>query len=110
MGYMKNIGDTGEQFAADMLKNSGYRIVTRNYSIRDGEIDIIAVKDGVLHFVEVKTRTGDEFGYPADAVTESKRRRIKKAANAYLSGRRGHWNNVSFDVYEVMVNHIEDCL
>ena len=110
MRYKKNVGEIGEQLAADMLSNSGYRIVKRNFLIRDGEIDIIAIKNGVMHFIEVKTRTGDEFGYPADAVTTNKKKRIKKAANAYLAGRRGQWNNVSFDVYEVMVNHIENCL
>ncbi|MBR2673893.1 MAG: YraN family protein [Mogibacterium sp.] len=110
MRYMKNVGDLGEQLAADMLKNSGYRIIMRNYAVRDGEIDIIAIKDGVLHFVEVKTRKGDDYGFPSDAVTPAKQKRIKKAANTYLSSRRGHWQNVSFDVYEVMINHIENCL
>ena len=63
MRYMKNVGDLGEQLAADMLSNSGYRIIKRNFTVRGGEIDIIAIKDGVMHFIEVKTRTGDEFGY-----------------------------------------------
>ena len=110
MRYRKNVGEIGEQLAADMLSNAGYRIVTRNFMVRDGEIDIIAIKSGVMHFIEVKTRTGDEFGYPADAVTAAKKNRMKKAANAYLTSRRGQWNDVSFDVYEVMVNHIENCL
>ena len=110
MRYKKNIGDIGENLAADMLENSGYRIVIRNYRTKAGEIDIIAVKDGVMHFLEVKTRSGDEFGYPADAVSDEKIRRMKKAAASYLSGRRGVWENLSFDVYEVMVNHIENCM
>ena len=110
MKYKKKVGAIGEHFAADMLTNAGYRVIARNYRVKDGEIDIIAIKDGVMHFVEVKTRTSNEYGYPADAVTEDKQKRIRKAARAYLSGRRGHWENISFDVYEVMVNHIEDCM
>lgn len=110
MRYKKNVGEIGENLAADMLVNSGYRIVTRNYMTRDGEIDIIAIKDGVMHFVEVKTRSSDEFGYPADAVTDDKIRHIKKVANTYLSCRRGYWKDVSFDVFEVMVNHIDNCM
>ena len=110
MRYKRKVGRMGEDLASDMLESSGYRIIARNYMTRDGEIDIIAIKDGVIHFVEVKTRSGDEFGYPADAVTESKQKRIRKAAKAYLSGRRGHWSELSFDVYEVMVNHIENCM
>lgn len=110
MRYLKNVGDIGEQLAADMLSNEGYRIVARNYLVRDGEIDIIAIKNGVMHFIEVKTRSGDEFGYPSDAVSASKLKRMRRAASVYLSSRRGHWSEVSFDVYEVMVNHIENCL
>ena len=110
MRYLKNVGDIGEQLAADMLSNEGYRIVARNYLVRDGEIDIIAIKNGVMHFIEVKTRNGDEFGYPSDAVSAGKLKRMRRAANTYLSSRRGHWSDVSFDVYEVMVNHIENCL
>ena len=109
MRYRKNVGKIGEQLAADMLSNNGYRVIARNYAAIDGEIDIIAIKDGVMHFVEVKTRTSDEFGFPADAITETKREHIRKAARSYLSGRRGHWSELSFDVYEVMVNHIENC-
>ena len=110
MRYRKNVGEIGEQLAADMLTNTGYRVIARNYLTREGEIDIIAIKDGVMHFVEVKTRTTDEFGFPADSVTDDKKKHIRKAAKTYLSGRRGHWEDLSFDVYEVMVNHIEDCI
>ena len=66
--------------------------------LKGGEIDIIATKDEVMHFIEVKTRTSDEFGYPSDSVTETKQKRIKNAARQYLSRRRGNWEDVSFDV------------
>lgn len=110
MRYRKNVGDFGEQFATEMLNLSGYRVIARNFRVREGEIDIIAIKDGVMHFIEVKTRNGDEFGYPSDSVTVTKQKKIKNAARQYLSSRRGNWEDVSFDVFEVMVNHIENCM
>ena len=110
MRYRKNVGDIGENFAAALLVNSGYQIIERNYRTKAGEIDIIAIRDGVLHFIEVKTRTGDQYGYPSEAVTAAKQLRIKKAAEQYLQGRRMQWNRISFDVYEIMTELIEDCM
>ena len=110
MRYMKNVGDTGENFAADLLTNQGFKVIERNYRTKAGEIDIIAIKNGVLHFVEVNTRTGDQYGYPSEAVTEKKQIRIKRAAEQYLQSRRMNWNKLSFDVYEIMTELIEDCM
>ena len=108
--YCKRIGDHGEDFAAHMLEDAGYQILDRNYRTRVGEIDIIAIKDGVLHFIEVKTRTADDFGYPADAVTEEKQRSIRRSAECYLTGRHAMWRNVSLDVMEITANIITDCI
>ena len=110
MRYRKNVGDFGEQFATEMLNLSGYRVIARNFRVREGEIDIIAIKDGGMHFIEVKTRNGDEFGYTSDSRRVTKQKKIKNAARQYLSSRRGNWEDVSFDVFEVMVNHIENCM
>lgn len=110
MRYRKNVGDYGEEFAARLLENSGYNVIERNYAIRAGEIDIIALKDGVIHFIEVKTRTGSQYGYPSDSVSRIKQQRIRRAAESYLGSRRLRWNRVSFDVFEIMTNHIEDCM
>ncbi len=110
MRYRKNVGDIGENYAAELLSNSGYHIIERNYRTKAGEIDIIAIKDGVLHFIEVKTRNGNQYGYPSEAVTSTKQMHIRKAAEQYLQSRRGAWNNVSFDVYEIMTELIEDCM
>ena len=110
MRYKKNVGDLGEDFAAALMENAGYRIIARNFATKQGEIDLIAIKDGVIHFVEVKTRTGCQYGYPSDAVTKIKQDRIRKAATQYLNSRRLKWNSVSFDVYEIMTDLIEDCM
>ncbi|MBE6042389.1 MAG: YraN family protein [Clostridiales bacterium] len=110
MRYKKNVGDNGEDFAARMLEDSGYEIIERNFATKFGEIDIIAYKEGVLHFVEVKTRTGMEYGFPSDAITEEKKFRMRRAAEIYLTRRRTFWRRVSIDVYEVMANLITDCV
>ena len=110
MRYKKNVGDLGESFAAEMLENAGYKVIARNYATKFGEIDIVAIKDGVIHFVEVKTRTGMEYGYPSEAVTKEKRDRIRRAAQSYLKSRRLTWQNVQFDVYEILTDMIENCM
>jgi putative endonuclease len=110
MRYRKNVGDIGEDFASQLLTNAGYNILERNYRTKTGEIDIIATKNGVLHFIEVKTRNGNQYGYPSEAVDEAKQKRIKKAAEQYLQNRRLAWQNVSIDVYEIMTDLIEGCM
>ncbi len=110
MRYKKNVGDLGEEFASRMLELSGFQIIARNYSTKFGELDIIALRGGVIHFIEVKTRTGLDCGYPSESVTHYKQEKIKKAARCYLSSRRHQWKEVSFDVYEVLTELIEDCM
>ncbi|MEW6026341.1 MAG: YraN family protein [Planctomycetota bacterium] len=80
----KDIGLTGEALAEAFLKKQGYRIVERNFRCRFGEIDIIAFQKGVVCFIEVKTRSSDQFGSPLEAVTKTKQRRMVLLANYYL--------------------------
>lgn len=77
-------GMSGEALAINYLKKKGYRILKKNYRTRFGEIDIIACKDDVVVFIEVKTRNTDAFGAPEESVTKQKQERIKKAALCYL--------------------------
>ncbi len=66
------LGQKGEEIAANYLTSHGYRLVTRNFKARYGEIDLIALDHGALVFVEVKTRVGRQFGLPEEAVTPRK--------------------------------------
>jgi putative endonuclease len=108
MRYKKNVGDLGEDFAAQMLENSGFMILERNYRTKAGEIDIIASKNGVIHFVEVKTRTKyygkSIYGSAASAVDKTKQNHIISAARAYLK-ENYHRRLPRFDVIEVYVEH-----
>lgn len=110
MTYRKKIGDHGEEFAAKILEDNGYKILDRNYWTKHGEIDIVACKDKCLHFVEVKTRTQLRYGYPAEAITEEKKSRMRRAANIYMSSSRVFWRNISFDVFEITTNVIPNCI
>ncbi|MCM1578178.1 MAG: YraN family protein [Ruminococcus sp.] len=95
-------GRLGEELVAFYLENRGYEIVRRNYRIRGGEIDIIARKDDVIAFVEVKTRSGDSFGTGAEAVTKRKRRLIIGTSLEYMT-RESCDLQPRYDVAEVTV-------
>lgn len=80
----KPTGDFGETLACDYLKKQGYKILARNFRIRDGEIDIIAKEDNYLVFVEVKTRYSHEYGLPVESITPWKIKHLLKTARFYL--------------------------
>ncbi len=97
------LGAFGEQFAARFLRKEGYEIWSANYKTNTGEIDIIAQKDGVICFVEVKTRqTGGMFP-PADAVDLKKQENIKSSAACYVN-KYNLKNKIRYDIIEVLVN------
>ncbi|MBO7400411.1 MAG: YraN family protein [Clostridia bacterium] len=76
-------GKAGEDAVERYLQKRGWRVVARNYATNGGELDIAAFRRGVLAFVEVKTRSGESFGTPAEAVDAAKRARIKNAAAGF---------------------------
>ena len=103
MSYNKEIGRIGENKAKNYLTRRGYKILETNYNIRGGELDIIAKDNECICFVEVKTRTNDEYGAPADAVGYTKQQRMMKAAKVYIA-KIGHDIECRFDVIEVFYN------
>lgn len=84
-------GKLGEDLACDYLKKLGYHILDRNFRLRNGEIDIVAIdkKDNAVVFVEVKTRTTEEFGSPLEAITWWKMKALVRAAQFYKIFHRG---------------------
>ena len=79
------IGKKGEDIAATFLRQKGYQILDRNFQGRQGEIDIIAKKDSVLVFVEVKTRRSAQFGTPFEATSHTKLSSLLITAQLYVS-------------------------
>lgn len=102
------LGQQGERLAADYLNKKGYRIIERNYRYRRNEIDIIARFKGTLCFIEVKTRSSEEKGHPAEAVTPQKQQEIIKAARAYLAFKGGGEIDCRFDVVTVLVQNMDE--
>ncbi len=112
------LGKRGEARALLYLEAAGYRIVDQNYSTPWGEIDIIAHDENVVCFVEVKTRSSNMCGFPAEAVTSAKQKKLVKTAMVYIEGNRKKGREFRFDLIEmfydascndfVEINHILD--
>ena len=107
MGNAKKIGTAGEELAAEIVKGKGYYIITRNFSCPYGEVDIIAVRDRIISFIEVKTRTTEEYGRPAEAVDIKKQKHLRNAARFFLSRYRRRFDGIEFHVMEIEINHIK---
>ncbi len=84
----RQFGDRGEALAVALLERDGYEILERNVNCRHGEIDIIAVKDTVHCFVEVRSRATDVWGVPAESVIFAKQRKVVKAALWWMQRER----------------------
>ncbi|BBY43257.1 YraN family protein [Mycolicibacterium celeriflavum] len=99
------IGALGEQLAVDHLRSLGLRVLGRNWRCRYGELDVIAVDDTarIVVFVEVKTRTSDQFGGVAQAVTPQKVRRLRRLAGLWLAAQDTGWSQVRIDVVGVRI-------
>ena len=115
MATHNDLGAWGEARAMDYLREKGYEIVGQNYRHQHAEIDLIAKKNKLLIFVEVKTRSGTGFGMPEEFVNYTKSRLILKAAEAYIF--EHDWAfDVRFDIVSILqrpdksyqLRHIED--
>ena len=95
-------GDAGEQRAVEYLQAEGYRVLERNFRVRGGEIDIVALDGEVLCFVEVRTRTSADHGEPVETVGRAKQGRLVTAARHYL-GRHEQDREIRFDVIGIVL-------
>ena len=108
------LGHNGEDIAADYLERHGYTILDRNWRCGHKELDLVVIKQGIVVFVEVKTRTSTDYGDPQDFVDDRKIRRIVNSADAYIRFRCIDMD-VRFDIISIVVDgddfiveHIED--
>ncbi|WP_370331517.1 YraN family protein [Mycolicibacterium hippocampi] len=99
------IGAMGEQLAVDHLERLGLRVLVRNWRCRYGELDVVAADDAArtVVFVEVKTRTSEQFGGVEQAVTPAKVRRLRRLAGLWLAQQHGRWASVRIDVITIRI-------
>ena len=84
MAEHNELGKLGEELAVDFLEKNGYEILETNWTYQKAEVDIIALKDGILAVVEVKTRSSIDLGLPQDFVKPKKIQLLVKAINEYV--------------------------
>ncbi len=99
----KELGRRGEEAAAKYLKRRGFEILQCNWRCFAGEADIIALQEDTLCFVEVKTRSSVEKGFPAEAVDQPKRERYERIAACYLKEHPYEDLRIRFDVISILV-------
>ena len=102
MDHRQSLGRRGEDLACAELEKRGYVIVDRRFRTRCGELDIVARDGGVLVFVEVKARSGSNFGTPFESITWKKRQRLSQMAASYLFVRRLAGVACRFDVVAIV--------
>lgn len=98
----KDTGFLGENITAQYLTQNGFEILHRNWRYKHLEIDVIAFKDGILHIVEVKTRSDNQFGFPEEAITAKKMQFLKNAA-AHYQYEYPQWKYLQFDVAALLL-------
>ena len=102
--YRINLGKSGENIAVRYLLKKGFKIISRNFRDKFGEVDIIARDRETIVFVEVKTRNSVRYGLPEEAVTTAKQRQIIRVASNYLSRHQLLDKPARFDVVAIIVN------
>jgi len=109
--HNRSLGARGEDIAAAWYEHEGYEVLERNWSRREGEVDLIVRRRRTVAFVEVKTRMSDAFGTGAEAVLPAKQRRIRRLASRWLaeltpaSGRA--LVDLRFDVVDITADEVD---
>ena len=114
MAIHNEFGKEAEEMAAHFLTENGHSVIERNYRFGNCEIDIISLKNNILHIVEVKARSYNYYGEPEEFVNRQKINLLIKAANHYVSKNELDIE-VQFDIVSIIkhntnftINHIED--
>ncbi len=102
MAYHNTTGSAGETMAVKYLEGKGFYMLHLNWRYSHWEVDIIASKDAVLHFIEVKTRRTKKFGHPEEAVSKKKIRNLINASEEYLY-QHPQWKRIQFDILSITI-------
>ncbi|MGL4991115.1 MAG: YraN family protein [Sarcina sp.] len=102
--FNKDIGSYGENLSLKYLQDKNYTIFDKNFRNRSGELDIIAIKDDILIFIEVKTRTSNLYGFPSESVSYKKIKTIINLSKYYIHIKNLTSYFVRYDVIEIILN------
>lgn len=103
----RSLGAEGEKAVAAWYEARGFEVLDRNWRCREGELDLVLRRQRLLVFCEVKSRTSDAFGLPAEAVTWEKQARIRRLATRWLEQAPVRPGEIRFDVACVLSGEIE---
>ena len=102
----KSTGAAGEELAAQYLLKRGDEILARNWRIREGELDLVTLdRNGLIHVVEVKTRSSAAFGHPFEAIDSAKAHRIQRLALAWLATNGALGCDYQIDAVAVLISN-----
>lgn len=100
----RKVGAKAEEVACRYLAERDYKIIKRNWQIRGGELDIVAEKDGILVFIEVKARYSHEFGLPIESLTASKLRFLRRSALIFIH--QNHFEKMQARFDAVLIDYV----
>lgn len=100
MATHNETGKKGEDLAAGWLQQNGFTLIHRNWRYSHYEVDIIACRNNMLHFIEVKTRRSNRFGHPEESVSDKKIENLMEAADEFMH-RHPQWKKVQYDVLSI---------
>jgi putative endonuclease len=102
MAQHNRTGNQGEAMAAEYLTGKGFSLLHQNWRHSHWEVDIIASKNNILHFIEVKTRQSKKFGHPEEAVSKKKIQNLINASEEYLH-QQPQWKRIQFDILAISI-------
>ncbi|SFF34885.1 YraN family protein [Thermoflexibacter ruber] len=112
---MKISGKEGEEIAETYLIQKGYQILMRNFKVKKQEIDLVAQQENTVVFVEVKSRSSADFGFPENFLSPQQEGRIRSAAIYYLNEQNINPQHIRFDIISILktgekieIEHFED--
>jgi putative endonuclease len=99
-----DLGRAGEDAAAAFYRRHGFTVLERNFRCSEGELDLVARRGSLLVFCEVKTRSSERWGFPAEAVDWRKQARLRRLAGRWLVERRPQVCDIRLDVMAVVAD------
>ncbi len=104
MASHNDLGKKGEGLAKVWLTEQGYELLHQNWRYSHYEVDIIARKKDILHFIEVKARSSEQFGYPEESVGKKKILNLMQAAEAYLY-QFPEWKHIQYNILSILIRN-----